>query len=47
MDARIFDRLRELELPEQDYAVFGSAPLLIRGIIDSVDDLADFDKDSL
>lgn len=39
MDRRIFDRLRELELPGDDWAVFGSAPLLVRGIIDTVDDL--------
>ena len=39
MNASIFDRLKELDLPAGDYAVFGSAPLLIRGIIDEVDDL--------
>ena len=35
----IFDRLRPLSLPNDDYAVFGSAPLLVRGIIEEVDDL--------
>ena len=35
----IFERLRGLDLPARDHAVFGSAPLLIRGIIDTVDDL--------
>ena len=39
MDGAIFERLKELNLPAGDYAVFGSAPLLIRGIIDDVDDL--------
>jgi hypothetical protein len=31
--------LRPLEFPRGDYAVFGSAPLLMRGIIDAVADL--------
>lgn len=35
----LFDRLKSLGLPVGDYAVFGSAPLLVRGIIDSVGDL--------
>ena len=39
MDATIFDRLRALGLPTGDHAVFGSGPLLIRGIIDDVEDL--------
>jgi hypothetical protein len=32
-------RLRELELPVGDYAVFGSGPLLVRGVIDDAGDL--------
>ena len=31
--------LESLELPQGDYAVFGSGPLLIRGIIDNAADL--------
>lgn len=32
-------RLRELDLPVEDYAIFGSGPLLVRGWIDDVGDL--------
>jgi hypothetical protein len=35
----LLDRLRSLSLPSNDYAVFGSGPLLIRGIVDAVGDL--------
>jgi hypothetical protein len=35
----VLDRLRSLALPEGDYAVFGSGPLLVRGIIVAVGDL--------
>lgn len=35
----LFDHLRELTLPPGTYAVFGSGPLLARGIIDRVNDL--------
>lgn len=35
----ILATLRDLRMPPGDYAVFGSAPLLVRGIIDSVGDL--------
>lgn len=35
----LFDHLRELTLPAGTYAVFGSGPLLARGIIDHVNDL--------
>ncbi len=31
--------LSEYDLPDGDYAIFGSAPLMILGIIDSVNDL--------
>ncbi len=34
-----WDAVRALELPANDYAVFGSAPLLARGLIDRVSDL--------
>lgn len=37
--SEIFDQLRALSLPGHDYAVFGSGPLLVRGIIDAVNDL--------
>ena len=36
---RVLDFLRSLELPAKDYAVFGSGPLLIRGIIAEADDI--------
>lgn len=35
----ILQRLKELNLPVAHHAVFGSAPLLVRGIIDHVNDL--------
>jgi len=35
----LFGRLRSLELPVDDYAVFGSGPLIVRGIIDAGNDL--------
>ena len=35
----LFGRLRSLELPADDYAVFGSGPLIVRGIIDPGNDL--------
>lgn len=40
LNARVlFDRLRKLDLPIGDFAVFGSGPLAIRGLIDEVGDL--------
>jgi len=35
----LFDLLRTMALPTDDYAVFGSGPLLVRGILESVGDL--------
>jgi hypothetical protein len=35
----LLDRLRDLGLPAGHFAVFGSGPLLVRGIIDDVGDL--------
>lgn len=35
----LFDQLRQLNLPPQGYAVFGSGPLAIRGIIPLTNDL--------
>ena len=35
----LFERLRSLELKPDDYAVFGSGPLAIRGLLDHVGDL--------
>ena len=35
----LFRLLRDLELPARDFAVFGSGPLAIRGIIDAPNDL--------
>lgn len=35
----LFDRLRRLDLPVGDYAVFGSGPLIVRGIIPASNDL--------
>lgn len=31
--------VRQLELPEHDYVIFGSAPLLIHGLISSIGDI--------
>ncbi len=39
MNVTLFDQLRQLELPTNDYAIFGSGPLAIRGIIPSCNDL--------
>lgn len=39
MDVRLFDQLRQLGLPPNGYAVFGSGPLAIRGIIPASNDL--------
>lgn len=35
----LFDRLRRLSLPAGQYAVFGSGPLAVRGLIERVGDL--------
>lgn len=35
----LFDKLRSLRLPENDYAVFGSGPLIVRGIVPPSNDL--------
>ena len=35
----LFDSVRSLGLPDADYAVFGSGPLIVRGIIDATNDL--------
>ena|SRR3712207_5472985 len=37
--ARLFGKLRALELPAGNYAVFGSGPLAVRGLIEGVRDL--------
>ena len=34
-----FALLRSLELPAGDYAIFGSGPLIVRGIIEATNDL--------
>ncbi len=39
MNTTLFDRLRELNLPSPDYAIFGSGPLAIRGIVPLANDL--------
>lgn len=39
MKVDLFDKLRELQLPPRNYAVFGSGPLAIRGIIPASNDL--------
>lgn len=38
MDA-ILEVVRGLELPVRDYAIFGSGPLLVRGIIEDTNDI--------
>jgi len=35
----LFGLLRSLDMPEGDYAVFGSGPLIVRGIIEPANDL--------
>jgi len=35
----IFDLLRSLDLPTADHAVFGSGPLIVRGIVEPTNDL--------
>jgi len=39
MNVSLFDQLRQLDLPVTDYAIFGSGPLVIRGIIPLTNDL--------
>ena len=39
MGPTLFDQLRQMELPTNDYAIFGSGPLAVRGIIPSCNDL--------
>lgn len=39
MNEELFDAVRRLELPASDYAIFGSGPLAIRGIIAECSDL--------
>ena len=35
----LFERLRSLQLRRDDYAVFGSGPLVVRGVIEATNDL--------
>lgn len=35
----LFDQLRALELPPNDYVIFGSGPLVVRGVIEQSNDL--------
>ncbi len=37
--SELFDLLRAMSMPAGQYAVFGSGPLLVRGIIESANDL--------
>ncbi len=39
MDTTLFDRLKQLNLPPQGFAIFGSGPLAIRGLIPLANDL--------
>ena len=39
MDVTLFDQLRQLGLPPGGYAIFGSGPLAIRGVIPTCNDL--------
>jgi hypothetical protein len=38
-EADLFEALRSIDLPPGDFAVFGSGPLIIRGIIEATNDL--------
>lgn len=35
----LFDKVRKLNLPAGDFAIFGSGPLIVRGIIPAANDL--------
>lgn len=35
----LFGLLRSLELPAHDYAVFGSGPMIVRGMVEATNDL--------
>jgi hypothetical protein len=37
--ASFFGKLRALDLPTEDYAIFGSGPLAVRGLIEEMHDL--------
>ena len=37
--SELFDLLRRLRLPPEDYAIFGSGPLIVRGVIKASNDL--------
>ena len=39
LEQNLFALLRSLELPMGDYAIFGSGPLIVRGIIEGTNDL--------
>ena len=39
LEQNLFDLLRSLELPIGDFAVFGSGPLIVRGIVEGANDL--------
>lgn len=39
MNDPLFSALRSLQLPIGDYAIFGSGPLIVRGVIDATNDL--------
>ena len=39
LERNLFDLLRSLELPMGEYAIFGSGPLIVRGIIEGTNDL--------
>ncbi len=39
MQDELFDFVRQLVLPPEDYAIFGSGPLIVRGIIPFSNDL--------
>lgn len=38
-DADLFDFVRDLDLPGKDFAIFGSGPIIIRGLIPASNDL--------
>ncbi|MGI9205299.1 MAG: hypothetical protein ACR2Q3_14885 [Woeseiaceae bacterium] len=39
MDITLFDQLRQLNLPSRGYAIFGSGPLAVRGIVPLTNDV--------
>ena len=44
---RCMDKLKELNIPKEDFVIYGSAPMVLRGLKEKNDDLDVLVKDSL